>query len=373
VTYSAGEAIQFKVTATSAVPITGYQWYHNKHAIAGATSDTLNIASAGAADVGDYYVDVTNENGTVSSFPDNDSRAVMKGAFVVEIEDYNHDSGQTEAAASTMPLQSGLYEGKDGIPGIDFHLVADSGGAAGTNGNSYRNGWVDGNGDTHDFPTAPELLGNPDVIIDNGGGGPAPENRKRPDFDLTNNYKIGWGGAGEWYQYTRNFPPGEYSAALGTSRDGRTADAYGVALELVTGDPHTQNAAATVIGELVASGTGSWSSNDTIPFLTPGGNSLATFTLGANTTVRVRITQNDPDLDYLLFYASTTPAKPTFTKATLNANGSITLEWSPASAKLVAGPDITKPGDWTEVTGAASPFTFTPDPNVPMLFGHLKP
>ena len=34
----------------------------------------------------------------------------------------------------------------------------------------------------------------------------------RPDFVLANNYKIGWGDTGEWYQYTRDFPAGTYAA-----------------------------------------------------------------------------------------------------------------------------------------------------------------
>ena len=290
-----------------------------------------------------------------------------KGAFVVEAEDYNYEGGKTVAAASTMPLASNLYRGLDGLPGIDFHLVADSGGNAGNNGNSLRNGWVDADGVTHDFPQAPETLGNPDVIGDDGGGGPAPENRKRPDFDLANNYKIGWGNTGEWYQYTRDFPAGTYAAVAAYSRDGLAVDNYGLALEIVTGDRTKVNAATTVVGELTASGTGSWSSDDLLAFSTPGASSLATFTLGANTTVRLRLSKNDPDIDYLLFYkVSTTP--PQITSIKQNANGSITIEWT-GGGTLQASPDFV---NWQDVTGAKSPYTFTPNPAAPYLFGRIK-
>ncbi|RME94125.1 MAG: hypothetical protein D6766_06660 [Verrucomicrobia bacterium] len=46
-----------------------YQWYKDGEPIAGATGATLNLPAIGAADAGEYRVEVSNPNGTVSSDP----------------------------------------------------------------------------------------------------------------------------------------------------------------------------------------------------------------------------------------------------------------------------------------------------------------
>ena len=56
----------FTVNATG-VPIPVYQWYFNGTNLPGATSATLNIASVQAANVGAYFVIVTNSLGSVTS------------------------------------------------------------------------------------------------------------------------------------------------------------------------------------------------------------------------------------------------------------------------------------------------------------------
>ncbi|MBN8247249.1 MAG: immunoglobulin domain-containing protein [Verrucomicrobia bacterium] len=343
VKYAAGGTITFTVAAESATPMT-YQWYQNKKAIAGATSATLTIPNAGVANMGDYYCDVSNTSGTTSTYPDDSSRAIMTGvALVIEAEDYNFDGGQTLPAASVMPLAADLYQGKDGLPGIDFHLSAQSTADAGANGNSLRNGWLN-NGVAVDFPVAPEELGNVDVIVDNGGG-----NTERPDFTLTNNYKIGWGDSGEWYQYTRDFPAGNYNVVFVGSRDGRAANAHDRTLELVTGDRTKVDAATTVIAQLTMSETGGWSSNDHIPFLAADGSgSLASLALGANTTLRLRISRGDGDLDALYFYPAGVSAQPEITGITVGADGKVTITWTGGgqleAAETLGGPYAPVPG-----------------------------
>ncbi|MBL9176098.1 MAG: immunoglobulin domain-containing protein [Verrucomicrobiales bacterium] len=317
---AAGDAVALTVEVQSAPAVT-YQWFHNKKAIQGATSATYSIAKAGVADIGDYYVEVSNKNGTATSYPDDDVRVTVKGAYVIEMEDYNHGSGQTVAAASTMPLASGLFEGKDGIPDVDYHSGSVSGGADDANGNSYRNGWVDGNGTV--FPAPSGTGGNLDVIIDDGGG-----NTVRPDFTLGHNYKIGWGGTGNWFNYTRTFEAGTYAAVFVGSRDGRGAAAMGRTLALVTGDITKPEQANTVIGELTTDGTGAWSSNDWVPFLKPGSSDLATFDLSGTKTLRVTISSGDGDNDALLLYkVNTVVAPPVITGVTVDGT-KVTITWT---------------------------------------------
>ena len=66
VTVTAGAAANFSVTATGTAPL-GYQWQKGGAAIGGATSATYSIASAQAADAGNYTVTVTNAAGSANS------------------------------------------------------------------------------------------------------------------------------------------------------------------------------------------------------------------------------------------------------------------------------------------------------------------
>lgn len=262
-----------------------------------------------------------------------------------------------------MPLVADLYKGKDGLPGIDFQNNSPSGGADDANGNSLRNGWVE-NGTV--FPSPAGAGGNLDVIIDNGGG-----NTERPDFTLANNYKIGWGGTGNWWNYTRNFTPGQYNAVWVGSRDGRDNNIMSRTLELVTGDPTKADAATTVVGELTANGTGAWSSNDSIPFLTPGASTAATFTLGANTTLRLRISAGDGDNDYILLYpAGAPPTDPVITGLVVNPNGSITITWT-GGGQLEASATLN--GAYAPVPGATGgTFNWTPGANDNVVFVRVR-
>lgn len=299
VRFNLRETISFSVTAESALPVT-YQWFQNKKPIVGATGQTLVIPGAGVEHIGDYSVEVTNADGTVSSLPDNDARAVMKDAFVIEAEDFNFDGGKTLPAASVMPYAGGGFTGKDGLPGIDFHLVSQSSDNPLDNGNFYRNGWSEFGIVMGEPPTAPEPLGNVDIVEET-----VARNLMRPDYTLSQNYKVGWNDPGEWYQYTREFDPAGiwfFSAVAIVSGEGLKTNRFAAVLELVTGDPTAVGATTTVLGEISGNGTGGWSSYDYLPFQTPGRNEAALFSPGQRATLRYRITEGDHDLDALLFY-----------------------------------------------------------------------
>src|ERR1017187_5836518 len=60
------QSATFSVTA-SGVPAPAYQWYFGTNAIGGATSSSYNIASAAAANIGNYFVPITNAAGAVTS------------------------------------------------------------------------------------------------------------------------------------------------------------------------------------------------------------------------------------------------------------------------------------------------------------------
>ncbi|MCW5557616.1 MAG: chitobiase/beta-hexosaminidase C-terminal domain-containing protein [Verrucomicrobiae bacterium] len=323
-----GESVALTVAADSAEP-PAYQWFRNKKPIPGATNATHVIASMGVGDVGDYLVEVSNASGTVSSFPDNDVRVMLRGAFVIEAEDFNFGGGETLPEASVMPLASDVFQGRDGLPGIDFFLVEDNADSA-CCGNQLRNGWIrDG-----EVVTAPPG-GNVDVIEDNLNG-----NAVRPDFVLEHNYKLGWGSPGEWYQYTRTFVPGRYSAVFIGAREGRAPDAMGRTLELVLDAPSVPNPATELLGELLAEGTGGWGSHDWIPFQTPGGEgetvAVAEFDLGGTQTLRLRHHIGDGDDDAILLYRlpSSTNLPPVFA-----APGDIELDEGQSLSLILSASD----------------------------------
>jgi len=65
-TVTAGSAISLSVSTTGATP-TGYQWFKNGTAIAGATASMFTITSTVPADSGSYHVVITGPSGTVTS------------------------------------------------------------------------------------------------------------------------------------------------------------------------------------------------------------------------------------------------------------------------------------------------------------------
>jgi hypothetical protein len=338
-----GAAVTLSVEVDSAIPVT-YQWYRSKQAIAGATSASYAIASAGVGDIGDYYVDVTNANGTASSYPDNDVRVELTGvAMVVEAEDFNFGNGQTVAAASVMPLASDLYKGKDGQKGVDLFLNTQSTDASEANGNKLRQGWLDtANNVTNSAPADV----NADITDDNG-------NAARPDFTLTQNYKVGWGDNGEWFNYTRNFAPGTYSAVLAYSWGGRSPQANPFTLDLVTSDPTKPDQTLQRLGAVTVSQTGGWSSNDHVAFRDETG-AAAKFTLGANSTVRLTIPGGD--IDYLLFYKVGTGPSVTATPGGapgLDGAGISNVNVNTATKTITATVTATSTSGFIKVTGAS--------------------
>lgn len=68
VTVNSGMLATFTVAATGDGPLT-YQWFQGGVTVAGGTGATLSIPSASSANIGSYYVIVTNASGTATSVP----------------------------------------------------------------------------------------------------------------------------------------------------------------------------------------------------------------------------------------------------------------------------------------------------------------
>ncbi|MDP3069907.1 MAG: immunoglobulin domain-containing protein [Opitutaceae bacterium] len=116
-TVNAGDSVSFTVALTG-VPAPTYQWRRNGTAIAGATRDTLAIASATTANAGRYDVVVTNALGSATS---------EAATLTVTVRDFSgvyfgrFAGGTGNAALLVRPDRTGVFLG---------HLPATSSGLA---------------------------------------------------------------------------------------------------------------------------------------------------------------------------------------------------------------------------------------------------
>lgn len=273
--YASGDTLTFTVQASGGAQPHSYQWERNRVAVPGATSATLTIPSAGVANVGDYRLRVTTAAGIVTY--SGEARAIMRGAFLIEGEDFNYGGGLSKAEASVMPYLGGAYTNLDAVLNVDY-VNTD-----GLDSNSYRKG--------PNFTAGRNVNNDGPLTGDNS-------NNLRGDWSVTSNYKIGWVGTGEWMNYTRTFPAGDYNVYAGLSHGEQLANQLSASLATVAGDVTTTNQTATVVGTFSGTGTGGWGSNDLIPLM--NGGSMATVSLSGTQTVRFNL--GSGDYDFLLLY-----------------------------------------------------------------------
>lgn len=266
-----------------------------------------------------YTVSFTDSTGAVQTYTGNFTSIRSAGNFVIEAEDFNYGGGQSVAAASTMPLQSGLYAGlAAAVHDVDYHVNGET-----PDSNLYR---------TNEVPNTP---------MDSTG------DRDRGTFTIANNYKIGWVDAGEWYNYTRTFPNTNYNVYAALS-NGDAAGSTAGSLQILSG------ASTNEAGTFNASGgTGGWGVNRLVPLRDSGGNLVSLPLSGAQT---VRYTAQTGDFDYLVF----TPASGASAGPRVNiarAGGNIIITWT-GGGSLEASSVVGTGASWTVVDSDGS-FTTT--------------
>jgi hypothetical protein len=280
----AGTTHTLSVTATGA---TTYQWQFNNVDIPGATGPEYTITDADPTDSGQYTVFVGNENSTVRSVLMN-IVVTATGVFNIEAEDYDYDSGQHQAAASVMPYLGGAYEGLAAVFDVDYHSTES---LAATDWTPiYRTG-------------PPVTAGTQSPFGAEQPGGQFAITRMG-EFELTDNYKIGWVGAGDWGNYTRTFPTPaqEYWVFVGSSFDGTADGQIDQSLGLVTAGVGTTTQTVQPLGNFSGPGTGGWSRNNLVA-LTDDAGAIATVELGGLNTIRW--SYDSGDVDYLVFVPAT--------------------------------------------------------------------
>jgi len=367
VTFNKGDKVTLSVTAQGKAPIT-YQWFKNKVAIAGATGADYVINSADYGDVGDYAVKASNSVGaswTAASSDENkpgsgddNFRLIMNGAFLIEAEDFNFNSGKHEAVSDTMPYLGDAYAGLTHTPVLDvdfFNNGDKSGGAA--------------------FAYNRNKPSDPGVIETKGGIGSGdpiqtPLNRLRGSFSVNASYAIGWTAAGNWQNYTRVFPKGKYAAILAAAHDG-VADVDGgtnlpeidMILSKVANptkadgsvlvDPTVTEGGQqglTKLGTFTGNGTGAWSSNDLVPLRDDGG-AVKLIDLDGETTLRLTYNNTDGDSDYMLLYCTdcANVEPPKGAKVSISVNGSNVTITSDSGGTVQSATALTSATAWTDL------------------------
>jgi hypothetical protein len=255
------------------------------------------------------------------------------GTVFIEAEDYNYDSGKYVSGANGgptgQPYDVGAYAGLQGVAGVDYDVGTGGGGG----GIVYRE-------DPSDAAIGPATTDFPDL--------------NRGSFSVTNNWKLGWNDAGEWENYTREFPatPTEYDVYARLASGGTDPNPT---LSLVTSDPTQPNQTLQELGGFDGGASGDWGTMLFYTMHAPGDPATPqTVTLSGVKTLRLSVGSGNYDVNYLAFVPhQAVVVAPKFTTIDLGS-GNVTLEWSGGgtlqSADAVTGP-------WTDVANASSPYS----------------
>ena len=168
------------------------------------------------------------------------------GAFLIEAEDYNHDGGGHLPTASVMPYVGGAYSNRVGVLDVDYFN------SDGEGSQLYRS-----------MP-APNNVNLLDNRFSRFG-------LERPGWTVSENFRIGSPATGDWQQYTRIIPAGEYWVWAAMSHTGTgSGQLYGT-LDRVTGDATQPGASRLALGVFNAPGSGGAGLNSLVLLRDDGG------------------------------------------------------------------------------------------------------
>ena len=111
-------------------------------------------------------------------------------------------------------------------------------------------------------------------------------------------FKMGWNDAGDWFNYTRDFPEDGSYAVYGRFSSGGSPVA--VDLSVVTAGQGTEDQTLESAGTFTGPATGGWNTMQFFPLKDADGN-LATVGLSGQSTVRLTILPGNVDMNYLAF------------------------------------------------------------------------
>lgn len=220
-------------------------------------------------------------------------------SFFIEAEDFNFNRGQSLPAASVIPYLGGAYVGlSNAVSTVDYSRTSNSISPL------YRN--------DRRIPIA------------------ASSDLQRDGVSVTPNFRLSELNGGEWFNYTRNLPPGKYLAYAAMSHQDVADDLLQGSISIITSA--ATNNVQTVVrkGSFKAPGTGSWDTNRLVGLKDTAGR-FAILDLGSNSIIRFTATKGW--LDYMKFVTARPPVisnQPTDVTV---------IENTPATFSLTLGSD----------------------------------
>ncbi len=242
VTNLTGQGFVTNLTATNGLTITGATTSPNVSAA--LITNRLYIARISVTDA--------NGNTAVSTV----TFDTISPSFTWEAPDYDYAGGNYIYEGDGSPTPVDGYAGLAGASGVDYYV------ANVPPANVYRDSGIVGVEVDGDSPRRLQYLTNsPNPVA----------------------YDIGYYNGGNWVNYTRNFPAGQYNIFA------RLADGYSgggnVGITVVTGGWGTSSQTTTNLGSFVFSPTGGWQTYRWVPLRDAGGN-LVKFTGGTTNTLK---------------------------------------------------------------------------------------
>jgi hypothetical protein len=205
--------------------------------------------------------------------------------YAWEAEDFDYGGGNYFANPGY-----GAYANLAGVEGIDLHSV-----------NA-------GQGSAADRPNPPGL--------ETEGASDAPRQTSRPGLV---DYDVGFNNGGNWANYTRAFPAGNFYCYL-RGADGAGAVPDSASLSLVSGGQGTTNQATARLGTFAVPSTSDWQTYTWVPLQNSGGNLVTITNTGAVKTLRVTTDNGFYNANFYLLAPVYTP--PPGAPLSINSAGS---------------------------------------------------
>jgi len=275
-------------------------------------------------------VKITDLTGTISTYPI-DFDTFRSNSFTIDAEDFNFDGGQfLDQIAVGSTAASDNYLDRVGTEGTDHHELSTE---AGNTPHQYR---------------AESLVGterNRDTVRPQYLAAQA-NDAQVADFNVTGVE------AGEWLNYTRTFPAGNYHI-YGRLANGDLENGFVASLGKVT-NPTTANQTVTSLGAFKGT-PGRGSQNYQFVPLTDAQSNPVSVALSGVETLRVTATEGSYSANFYLLVP--VPGSLPLLRIT-RSNNDVVFSWEGAGLALESTDQLI--GTWTAVANASSPFTTTP-------------
>jgi hypothetical protein len=229
--------------------------------LGGGTQNTISVAFTDSAGT----VTTIESSFRVKSYHIVDMAAAGTVKYI-ESEDFDFDGGSFKTFEEVGT--GGSYAGLGTVLEVDIHNPGNA-------SPNYR--VIEGN-----HP------GMADASWDSGRNG----------FSMEVDFKMGWNDAGDWFNYTRDFPEGGTYAVFGRFSSG--GNPVAVDLSVVTDGQGTEDQTLESVGTFTGPATGGWNTMQFFP-LNDADGELAAVSLSGTSTVRVTILPGNVDMNYLAF------------------------------------------------------------------------